>query len=78
MSNIIDMLEGRVNGIIIDPLFTPEMIPNFKTMVAAKPRQIRYPYADTNIRVGIFVFVFLVSVLLLIGLGYWYTKKGGK
>jgi len=78
VSNIIDMLEGRVDGIIIDPLFTPEMIPNLKTMVAAKPRQIRYPYADTNIRVGIFVFVFLVSVLLLIGLGYWYTKKGGK
>jgi len=74
VSNIIDMLEGNLDGMIINPLFTPEMIPDFKTMVAAKPRQIRYPYAHTNIRFGIFVFVVLASLLLIV-FGIWYVNK---
>jgi hypothetical protein len=65
VSAIVDILLGRKGRRLIDPLYTPEMIPDFKTMVAARPHAIVYPYATSNIHWGLFVFALLACGLLL-------------
>lgn len=65
VSAIVDILLGRTDRRIINPLYSPATIPDFKTMVAARPHEIAYPYAKTSIQWGLFVFVLLACGLLL-------------
>jgi hypothetical protein len=60
-----DILRGDRDTLLIQPLFPPALIPDFKTMLAAHPHDIQFPFARHSISWSYLVLIGLLFVMLL-------------
>lgn len=65
VSAVVSILQGRYAPRNIAELFPADMVPDFKTMVAGRPKTIVFPYAASRARLGLAVFTLTLGLLLL-------------
>lgn len=70
-----DILRGQSKSVLIQPLFPPSVIPDFKTMIAARPHEIQFPFARHSISWGYLLLTISLLGLLLIFLAWWILRK---
>lgn len=73
-----DILRGSRDTMLIKPLFPPSVIPDFKTMLAAYPNQIKFPFAQHSIAWSYFILISLFVMALLVWLLWMWYKASNK